>query len=112
MGTLIKKEKRAASSLLSPKKSPSVIVAPERETPGTRAAACASPMPTAPGKPSLSARRLLLPTASATMNRIPTSTKLTTTTHGLRTAVSKKPSRKNPIRAAGMVEARTRYARR
>ena len=34
MGTLIRKENRAASSRLSPRKSPSVIVAPERETPG------------------------------------------------------------------------------
>src|SRR5215216_4845887 len=42
-GTLIRKEKRAASSRLRPKNSPQLIVAPERETPGTRAAACASP---------------------------------------------------------------------
>jgi hypothetical protein len=36
-GTLKRKEKRAASSLLSPRNSPIVMVAPERETPGTRA---------------------------------------------------------------------------
>jgi hypothetical protein len=65
-------------------------------------------MPTASGKLSLSACRLLLPTASATINRTPTSTRLKTTTHGLRTVVSKKSSRKYPIAAAGTIEARIR----
>ena len=105
MGTLIRNEKRAASSRRRPRKSPSVIVAPERETPGTSAAACASPIPIASENLSLSAPRVLLPTASPTMNSTPTSTRLKTTTQGLRTDVSKKSSRKNPIRAAGMVEA-------
>ena len=112
MGTLIRNEKRAASSRRRPRKSPSVIVAPERETPGTSAAACASPIPIASENLSLSAPRVLLPTASPTMNSTPTSTRLKTTTQGLRTDVSKKSSRKNPIRAAGMVEARIRYASR
>src|SRR5215217_1523834 len=89
-----------------PRKSPSVIVAPERETPGTSAAACATPIPIASENLSLSAPRVLLPTASPTINSTPTSTRLKTTTQGLRTDVSKKSSRKNPIRAAGMVDAR------
>src|SRR5215212_9471901 len=112
MGTLIRKEKRAASSRRRPRKSPSVIVAPERETPGTSAAACASPIPTASTKRSLSARRVLRPTPSATINNTPTATRLKATTQGLRTVFSKKLSRKNPIRAAGTVEARIKYASR
>jgi hypothetical protein len=52
---------------------------------------------------SIEARRLLSPTASPTINSTPTTTKLTTTTHGERTTVAKKSSKKNPIRPAGMV---------
>src|SRR5215218_3819209 len=92
-GTLIRKEKRAASSRLRPKNSPQVIVAPERETPGTRAAACASPIPKAPNGPSFMALSVLRPTASATRNSTPTKTRLMTTTQGERTSVAKKSSK-------------------
>ncbi len=44
IGAPRRKEKRAASARVSPRKSPAVIVAPERETPGISARACASPM--------------------------------------------------------------------
>src|SRR5215216_1015729 len=100
-GTLIRKEKRAASSRLRPKNSPQLIVAPERETPGTRAAACASPIPKAPNEPSLETLSVLEPTASATRNSAPTKMRLMTTTQGERTSVAKKSSKKNPISAPG-----------
>src|SRR5215208_370820 len=108
IGTLIRNENLAASSRLSPRKRPSVIVAPERETPGTSAAAWASPIPTASPNPSLVARRLRLAAASATRNSTPTRTKLKTTTQGERIVSSKKPSNRYPIKAAGMVDAITR----
>ena len=44
-GTLSRNEKRAASSRFKPRNSPQVIVAPDLETPGTSAEACASPTP-------------------------------------------------------------------
>src|SRR3712207_2485716 len=83
-GTLIRNEKRAASSRLRPRKRPHVIVAPERDTPGTSAAAWARPTPKAPRGPSLEALSVLRPTASATRNSAPTNTKLKTTTQGER----------------------------
>jgi hypothetical protein len=58
MGTLIRKENRAASSRRRPRKSPTVMVAPERETPGNRAAVWARPIPIASLKPSLSEVRV------------------------------------------------------
>src|SRR5215217_2541599 len=100
-GTLIRKEKRAASSRLRPKNSPQLIVAPERETPGTRAAACASPIPKAPNEPSFMALSVLGPTASATRNSAPTKMRFMTTTQGERTSVAKKSSKKNPISTPG-----------
>jgi hypothetical protein len=107
-GTLIRNEKRAASSRLKPRNSPHVIVAPERETPGTSAAAWASPTPKAPRGPSLEALRVLRPTDSAAKNSMPTKTRLKTTTQGERTSVAKKSSKKKPISAAGIVATRTK----
>ena len=43
-GTPSRNENRAAASRRSPRNIPVVIVAPDRETPGTSAAACATPM--------------------------------------------------------------------
>jgi hypothetical protein len=106
-GTLIRKEKRAASSRLRPKNSPQVIVAPDLETPGTRAAAWARPTPKAPKKPSFGAPSVFVPTASATRNSTPTNTRLKTT-QGERTCVAKKSRKKNPISAAGTVAIRIR----
>ena len=93
-GTLIGNEKRAASSRLRPRNSPHVIVAPDLETPGTSAAAWASPTPKAPKGPSLEAASVFLPTDSATRNRAPTKTRLKTTTQGDLTSVAKKSSKK------------------
>ncbi len=47
IGDPSKKEKRAASARASPRKSPAVIVAPDRETPGMSAPAWANPITTA-----------------------------------------------------------------
>ena len=46
-GVDMRKLKRAISSRVKSSKSPSVMVAPLRETPGTSAAACARPMESA-----------------------------------------------------------------
>lgn len=108
MGMLIRKEKRAASSLRKPRKSPMVMVAPERETPGTSAAAWASPMPSAPKRPSLDAPSPLPPTASATRNSAPTTARLTTTSQGLRAVVAMKSSNTGPETPAGTVAATIR----
>src|SRR5215218_7653430 len=61
MGTLIRNEKRAASSRLRPGNNPNVMVAPERKTPGTKAEACAITTATAHAGPILEAFRLLRP---------------------------------------------------
>src|ERR671918_2559199 len=100
MGTLIRKENRAASSRRRPRKRPIVIVAPERETPGNRAAVWASPIPSASLKPSLSEVRVCRPTTSPTMKSAPTSTRLNATSHGERTSSSKKFWNKSPTTPA------------
>jgi hypothetical protein len=48
-GTLSRNVNRADASRLMPSNIPAVIVAPDRDTPGTGAKACAAPMPSAPG---------------------------------------------------------------
>jgi hypothetical protein len=56
----------------------------------------------------LEAPSVLRPTASAARNSRPMRTRLKTTTQGERTRVAKKPSKKNPIRAARTVASRIR----
>src|SRR5690606_17212345 len=51
-GILIRNVKRAATSRRRPSAMPAAIVAPDRETPGTSAAACAAPISSTPPNPS------------------------------------------------------------
>jgi hypothetical protein len=63
IGVASRNEKRAASSLESPTSRPPLIVAPERENPGSNAIACAAPTPTASPKPTSRAIRSSLKSA-------------------------------------------------
>ena len=64
-GVDMRKLKRAISSRVNPMKRPVVMVAPLRETPGTSAATCDSPMRNARGRVISSSVRTFGPTRSA-----------------------------------------------
>jgi len=70
IGTDIKNEKRAAASRVRRRNKPAVIVAPERDTPGTKASACEQPIITASFQLVESSSRRLRPMWSAHQSSI------------------------------------------
>ena len=64
-GMASRKPKRAASSRFMPRNRPALIVAPERDTPGTSARHCARPTMTLSFQVSCSTSRVCLPMYSA-----------------------------------------------
>src|SRR5215213_9720494 len=101
-GTPSRNEKRAAASRRSPRNNASVRVAPDRDTPGTRAADCAQPSAKPSPVPRSSACRTRLDARSAHNSRSPPTASVTPTTAGFRSASSTSRSRR-PTMTTGIV---------
>ena len=85
-GIASRKPKRAASSRSRPRNRPALIVAPDRDTPGTSARHWARPTVTASGQRSCSACRVWRPTYSAAAITAENTTSAIATTHRFRDA--------------------------
>ena len=92
--------------------SPAQIVAPERETPGTSATACAKPMITASTHVSAPRPRRRRPTASAARKTALNGMSIDATSAGDRNACLTGFSSSSPITAAGIVPSTMIQARR
>jgi hypothetical protein len=101
MGVDMRKLNRATESRVKPKRRPTVMVDPERETPGTSANACATPMPSASGIRMSPSPRRLAPYRSARPRAIPITDIVTAMSRGARSASFAHSLRSFPATAAG-----------
>ncbi len=105
-------EKRAAASRLSPRNSPAVIVAPDRDTPGTRAIACAKPIATPSRVVMSSTLRVRLPTFSAASKSSPSTIRVVPIRYRSRAPVSIWSLKTSPKIPMGIVPSRMYQPRR
>ncbi len=89
-----------------------MIVAPERETPGISAMACANPSSTPSGTFSWCSSMRCLPTSSARPSSRPNTTSVVAMSHRLRAAVWICDSKTYPSRPIGIVPMITSQASR
>ena len=94
---------RAAAGRRRPKSIATVIVAPDRDTPGTSAAACAQPIQNASASVRLSSVRRLAPTRSASSSPTAPSASIAAAMPGVRSRVSMRPLNARPATTAGIV---------
>ena len=87
-GMASRKPNRAASSRSSPRNSPALIVAPDRDTPGTSARHCARPTTTLSRQVSCSTWRVCRPKYSAAAMTAENTINAVAITHRLRTPVA------------------------
>src|ERR1700687_5839278 len=104
MGVDMRKLKRAISSRVKPWKSPSEMVAPLRDTPGTSAAACATPRPKARPTVISSRWRVLRPARSAIQRMVRRAASVAAMRSGARKFASAQRSSSLPATAPGMAE--------
>ena len=98
-----KKPKRAAASRRNPRRSPPLIVAPERLMPGISARACARPTMRPSITPTLCSGRSRVLTRSANQRSSAPAVTAPATTSGVRTALSSRSPAVRPRRTAGIV---------
>src|ERR1700687_2995459 len=104
MGVDMRKLKRAISSRVKPWKSPSEMVERLRDTPGTSAAACATPRPKARPTVISSRWRVLRPARSAIQRMVPRAASVAAMRSGARKFASAQRSSSLPATAPGMAE--------
>jgi hypothetical protein len=109
---LIRPFDRAVASLDRPRARPAVIVAPERETPGMMAAACARPMTAARVQLSVSNGSSRRTSRSTRYSTMPMTISATATTSGLRKTVAAFSSSSAPKMAPGTEVTTRKPARR
>ena len=98
-----KNPKRAAASRRNPRKSPPLIVAPERLMPGMSASACARPTMSPSTTPTLCSGRSRELMRSANQSSNAPAVTAPATTRGVRTALSRRSPAANPRSTAGTV---------
>ena len=98
-----KKPNRAAASRRKPRRSPPLIVAPERLMPGMSASACARPTMRPSMTPTLCSGRSREPTRSANQRSNAPAVTAPATTSGVRTALSSRSPAVRPSSTAGIV---------